>query len=89
MPLRWIMLVSKRLYKRAIIITKYQIAFLRKKFFEFILAIAKETYFSIFGGEDFTLLVWNLRVQLVFRQFKSQTRSLRSHCVSRWVSDEE
>jgi hypothetical protein len=28
-------------------ITKYQIVFVREKFFEWVLAIAKETYFSI------------------------------------------
>jgi len=60
------MLVSKSLYNTANITTKYQIVFLREKFFEYILATAKETYFSIFGGKDFTLLVWNLRVQLAF-----------------------
>jgi hypothetical protein len=39
--------VSKSLY-RANIITKYQIVFLtKKKFFEFILAMARETYLSI------------------------------------------
>jgi hypothetical protein len=31
----WVMLVSKSLYKRANIVTKYQIIFLREKFFEF------------------------------------------------------
>ena len=56
MPLRWIMLVSKSLYNTANITTKYQIIFLREKFFEYILETAKETYFSIFSGEDFTLL---------------------------------
>jgi len=66
MSLSWIVLVSKSHYNTANITTKYQIVFLREKFFEYNLATAKETYFSIFGGEDFTLLVWNLRVQLVF-----------------------
>jgi hypothetical protein len=39
--------VSKSLYNRADIITKYQILFLRENFCEFIVAIAKETSFSI------------------------------------------
>jgi hypothetical protein len=40
--------VSKSLYNRANIITKYQIVFLtKKKFFEFVLAMARETYLSI------------------------------------------
>jgi hypothetical protein len=38
---------SKRLYTRTNIITKYNVVFLGEKFFELILAIAKETYFSI------------------------------------------
>jgi len=50
MPLSWIVLVSKSLYNRANIITKYHIIFMREKLFEFILMIAKETYFSILGG---------------------------------------
>jgi hypothetical protein len=45
-PLSWIILVSKSLHNRANIITKYQIVFMKEKFFEFNLAIAKETYFS-------------------------------------------
>jgi len=40
-------LVFKSLYNRANIITKYQIVFLREKFFELILVITKETYFGI------------------------------------------
>ena len=44
MPLRWCSLwVSNSLYNTANIITKYQIVFLTEKFFEFILALAKET----------------------------------------------
>jgi len=39
--------VSKNICNTANIITKYQIVFLRENSFEFILAIAKETYFSI------------------------------------------
>jgi len=38
---------SKRLYTRANTITKCNVVFLGEKFFELILAIAKETYFSI------------------------------------------
>ena len=40
------MLVSKSIYNTANFITKYQIVFLRKKYIEIILAVAKETYFS-------------------------------------------
>jgi len=39
--------MSYSLYNRENIVTKYQIIFLREKFFDFILAIAKETCFSI------------------------------------------
>jgi len=46
-PLSWTVLVSKSLYNRAKFITKYCIVRLREKFLEFILAISKETYFSI------------------------------------------
>jgi hypothetical protein len=45
MPLFWIVLVFKRFYNRANIITNYQVIFLREKFFELIVAISKETYF--------------------------------------------
>jgi hypothetical protein len=38
---------QKNIYNRANIITKYQMVFLREKFFEFGLVIAKETCFSI------------------------------------------
>jgi hypothetical protein len=48
MPLTWTVMVPNSLCNTANIITKYQIVFLRKKLFESILAIAKETYFSIF-----------------------------------------
>jgi hypothetical protein len=41
----WIVLVSKSLHNRADIISK-QCIFLREKFFEFILAIARETHLS-------------------------------------------
>jgi hypothetical protein len=41
------MLVSKSLFNTASIITKYQSIFLTEKFFEFILVIAKEIYFTI------------------------------------------
>jgi len=41
------MLVSKSLYNTAIIITKYLSIFLTEKFFELIVVIAKETYFTI------------------------------------------
>jgi hypothetical protein len=58
-------LVSESLSSRPNISTIYQIVFLREKFLEFILAIAKETYFTILV-EKIALLVWNLRVQLVF-----------------------
>jgi len=51
MPLSWIVLVSKSLYNGANIVTKYQIIFLRETFFEFILVIMKETYFSILVGK--------------------------------------
>jgi hypothetical protein len=37
---------------------------LREKLFEFILAVTEET-FHYLDGKDFTLAVWNLRVQLV------------------------
>jgi hypothetical protein len=37
----------KSLYNGANIFTKYQIVFLREKFFELNLAIEKETYFNI------------------------------------------
>jgi hypothetical protein len=47
MPLSWIVLASKILYNTANIITKYQSVFLTEKFFEFILVITKETYFTI------------------------------------------
>jgi len=47
MPLCWIELVLKNLYSRGNLITKYRIVFLGEKFFGFILAISKETYFSI------------------------------------------
>jgi hypothetical protein len=40
-------LVSNSQYNRANIITKHQIISLKEKFFELILAIAKETYFNI------------------------------------------
>jgi len=46
-PLSWIVLASKSLDNTASGITKYQIVLLTGKFFEFILAIAKEIYFSI------------------------------------------
>jgi len=39
--------MSKSFYTRANIITKYQIIFLRQKFFELILMKAKEIYFII------------------------------------------
>jgi hypothetical protein len=39
-------LVYMSLYNRANMITKYQMVFLREKFFEFSLVIAKETCFS-------------------------------------------
>jgi len=58
--------VSKSLCNTANIITKYQIVFLRENSLEFILAIAKATYFSIILEEDSTFLLWNLRVLLVF-----------------------
>jgi hypothetical protein len=41
------MLASNSLYNTENVITKHQIVFLKEKFFDFILAIAKETYFSI------------------------------------------
>jgi len=41
------MLLPKNLYNTANIITKYQMVFLREKFFELILAIFIETSFSI------------------------------------------
>ena len=47
MLLSWIVLMSKSFYTRANIITKYQIIFLRQKFFELILMKAKEIYFII------------------------------------------
>ena len=47
MPLSWIVLVSKSLDNGWNIITKYQVIFLREKFFELILTTVKETYFSI------------------------------------------
>jgi len=40
-------MVSNSLYNRGNIITKHQIVFLKENLFEFILAIAKDTYFSI------------------------------------------
>jgi hypothetical protein len=40
-----------------------------KKFFEFIFMDCERNIFHYLDGEDSTFLVWNLRVQLVFRQF--------------------
>ena len=45
--LSWIVLVYMSLYNRANNITKYQMVFLREKFFEFSSVIAKEACFSI------------------------------------------
>jgi len=63
--------VSKSLYNRADIIKKYQIVFSREKFFEFIVAIAKETSFSILvekvpsfysGTKEFSLFFGEIQI---------------------------
>jgi len=38
--------------------------------FEFIFSDCERNIFQYLDGEDSTFLVWNLRVQLVFRQFR-------------------
>jgi len=64
MQLSWILLVYNSFHKMANIITKYQMVFLRVKFFG-LLAIAKETYFNI-TVEKVPTIVRNIRTQLGF-----------------------
>jgi len=51
---------------------------LREKFFEFILSIAKETYFSI-----------SVEMSPIWNKFKWRTKSRRSTCFDKWSSDKE
>jgi len=81
-------LVPKNLYNRANIITKYQIFFFKRKILWVHFGLCGRNIFQYLGGEDSTLLDWNLRVQLVvLDKLESQTRSLRSLCVKKWGSD--
>jgi len=89
-PLSWIELMPKSLYNRASIVIKYQIFFCREKILWLHFGICERSIFQYLGGEDPTLSVWNLRVQLVvLNKLKSRARSLRSPCVNKWGSDEE
>jgi hypothetical protein len=56
------------------IITKYHIVFLGEKFYELILAIAKET-FHYLGAEDSTLIVWNVGVQLFLKTISNRGKN--------------
>jgi len=79
-PFSWIVLVSKSLCNKAKIVTKYQILFLREKLFVFILAIAKDAYFSLLF-EKIPHLSLEPESQACFlNKLKSRTRSLKSLC---------
>jgi hypothetical protein len=87
LPLIWIVLVSKSFDTGMNIITKYQIIFLRQKFFEWILKTANATYFIILLEKIPLFECGTYEFRMFFRQI--QITSVLRSCFNQYGSDQE
>ena len=70
--------MSKSLYHNANVTSKYQsFFFFERKVLRIHVDDGERNVFQYFGGEDSTLLVLNLRVQLDFRQIEITDKVVR------------